>query len=464
MSETHDLPVPDLLVPELSVPELLVLGGTLVTQDAERRVLEAGGVAIAGGAIVAVAPAARLREAWPGCAVLDASGGVVTPGLVNAHQHLTCDPLLRSLIPDAIGAEAAIFGWAVPLHRAVTAEDDELAATLTALESLRYGTTTLIEAGTVAHPDRVAAGMLRAGIRGGVGCWGWDVPGLPFSAPAAEVLRRQEEVCRSFPRGGLVEGWVTLVGHDLASDALLEGASALARRHGCGLTFHLSPTEADVTAYLRRDGLRPVAHLRRLGVLGPELLLAHAVWIDAAEAELLLASRAAVAYCPWAYLRLGQGVTRAGRHAALIRRGGRVALGCDSVNAGDLPDIHRAAALAVGLARDGEMDCASVTAATGLDLATCRGAEAVGLGDRIGSIEVGKRADLVVHDTTGPAWRPAGRPDLNLIWGTDGRSVRDVLVEGRVVIRNGRSTRLDEAELAARAREAQAALLRRADL
>ena len=452
----------DPLAARSASPDLLVLGGRVVTQDADRRVLDGYGVEITEGVITALAPAAELRARWPHVAVLDAGDGVVIPGLIDAHQHLTGDPLVRSLVPDDITSDQAIFDWATPLHAVLTAEDDEIGATLTAVECLRYGTTTLIEAGTVAHPDRVAAGMLAAGVRGGVGCWGWDTPGLPFSAPAAEVLARQQAVVRAYPRGGRVEGWVTLVGHDLVSDALLEGSADLARRHGCGLTFHLSPTEADVTGYLGRRGLRPVAHLAQLGVLGEHLLLAHAVWIDTAELELLLESRTAIAYCPWTYLRLAQGVTRAGRHGEFARRGGRLALGCDSVNAGDLADVHRAAALAVGLARDAAMDPGFATAALGLDWATCTGADAVGLGNRVGSIEVGKRADLVVHETRGPAWRPAGRSDLNLIWGTDGRTVRDVVVDGRIVVRGGASTQVDEVELAARAREAQASLLSRA--
>jgi 5-methylthioadenosine/S-adenosylhomocysteine deaminase len=443
--------------------DLLILGGTIVTQDVERAILIDGGIAVRDGAIVAIGTAADIARDWTG-ERLDTADCVVMPGLIDAHQHLTADPLVRSLIPDGITSQEAIFDWAGPLHGAVRPEDDELGALLTAVECLRYGTTTIIEAGTVAHPERVGAGMLRAGVRGSVGCWGWDMPGLPYAAPVDEVLARQRAVLKAFPRGGLVEGWVTLVGHELASDDLLGSAADLARAQQVGLTFHMSPTEADVTAYQARAGLRPMQHLDRLGVLGDHLLLAHAVWMDAAEAELLLATRTAIAYCPWAYLRLGTGVTRAGRHAEMIARGGRVALGCDSVNAGDLPDMHRAAALAVGLARDMTMDHATITAATGLDLMTIRGAEAVGMADRVGSIEVGKRADIVVHDLGGPSWRPVGRPDLNLVWGTDGRSVRDVLVDGRIVVRDGSSTLVDEAALAAQAREAQQRLIKDAGL
>lgn len=441
--------------------DLLISGARIVTQNAARDVLADSAIAISDGLIADIGPAAELERRWTVPERLDASGCLAMPGTINAHQHLTGDPLVRSSIPDDIGSDAAIYDWATPIHAGLTADDDRLSATLTALECLRNGVTTVVEAGTVAHPHAVAEGMLRAGIGGTVGCWGWDTPGLPFAASADAVIARQREVVEAFPAGGLVEGWVTLVGHDLASDALLEAAGALARDTGCGLTFHLSPTEADIAGFRARSGLRPAEHLHRLGVLGGHLLLAHAVWIDDAELELLLETRTAVAYCPWTYLRLAQGVTRAGRHGEMIARGGRVALGCDSVNAGDLIDMHRAAALAVGLGRDRAMDPTALTAATALDLITIRGAEAIGMVDRIGSIEIGKRADIVIHDMGGSGWRPAGRPDLNLIWGTDGRSVRDVIVDGRIVLRNGRSTRVDEVELAREAERARERLLAR---
>ncbi len=304
--------------------------------------------------------------------------------------------------------------------------------------------------------------MATAGLRGTIGTWGWDIEEGPFTAPSPEVLARQRAVVEAHPAGELVEGWVTLVGHNLASDELLAGAAGLARELGTGLTMHLSPTSSDPEAYLARTGRRPVAHLDQLGMLGRHLLLAHGVWLDEAEWELVLASGTAVAYCPWAYLRLGQGVSRKGRHLEMAERGGRIALGCDATNASDLPDILRAAALASGLARDGAVDPERFGAGLALELATIRGAEAIGMADRIGSLEVGKKADLVVHDRRHPAWRPPGDPVLNLVWGTDGRSVRDVIVDGKLVVRNGASVTVDEDALAAEARDRRRSLFARA--
>jgi 5-methylthioadenosine/S-adenosylhomocysteine deaminase len=414
--------------------------------------------------IIAAGSSSALLADHPGAVVHDASGCVITPGMVNAHQHLTGDPLVRSCIPDLLPPGASIFEWSVPLHGAHTGDDDELSATMGAVESLRNGVTTVIEAGTVAHPERMAAGVVAAGMRGTIGTWGWDIEIGPYAAPCDEVLDRQRAVVEGFPAGGLVEGWVTLVGHDLASDELLAGAADLARELGTSMTMHLSPTSSDPERYLARSGRRPVVHLDHLGVLGPHLLLAHGVWLDESEIELVLSSRTAIAYCPWAYLRLGQGVTRVGRHADIVERGGRVAHGCDASNAGDTADILRTAAVAAGIARDGRIDPERFGAHDAFELATIAGAEAVGMADRIGSIEPGKQADLVVHRASGWGWMPRGDVGLQLVWGTDGRSVRDVWVGGRQVIAAGVSTMVDEVALEQAAGEAQAGLLKRAGI
>ncbi|MEM9710991.1 MAG: amidohydrolase family protein [Actinomycetota bacterium] len=443
---------------------LLVVGGDVVTMAPGREVVTGASVAVTDGVIVDVGATERLRAAHTGAAELDARGCLVVPGLVNGHQHHTGDPLVRSCIPDLITSDEAIFDWAVPIHGAHDGDDDELAASLTALQCLRSGTTTVIEAGTVGHPNRVAAGMAAAGIRGSIGRWGWDVEDVPFSGATDEVLDGQREVLERWPAGGLIEGWVTLVGHDLASDGLLAGAADLARECDAGMTMHLSPSSGDTASYLARTGRPPVVHLESLGVLGPHLLLGHGVWLGHDELELILERDVAVAACPWAYVRLGQGILRAGRHHELVERGGRVCLGCDAANAGDHHDIFSAAALLAGIARDGRLAPTAFGADTAFALATIDGAAAVGMADRVGSIEVGKRADLVVIDTSRVELAPRGDVALQLVWGGAARHVRDVVVDGEIVVRDGRSTRLDEAALLAEADDRQRSLLARAGI
>jgi 5-methylthioadenosine/S-adenosylhomocysteine deaminase len=433
-------------VSAVDVPDadVVLVRGDIVTMDAAATVIVDGAVAVRGPAIVAVGPFDELRADHTQAMVVGAADALVTPGYVDAHQHLTGDRLVHSCIPDAIDSREAIFGWAVPVHEAHSADDDELSATCAAVEAVGNGITTIVEAGTVAHPERVAAALAAVGVRGTVGRWGWDADGVPFGAPAAEVIDRQRQLLDAFPPGGLVSAWVTLVGHDLMSDELVAAASELARRRSTGLTFHMSPHDRDAPSYLARTGRRPLVHLAELGVLGQHVLVAHAVHIDDAELDALVATGTAVAACPWAYLRLAQGVTGAGRHGELLARGGRVAIGCDAENAGDAVDVLRAASLFVGLERDRAGDPRRLTAHDALALATIRGAEAIGLAAITGSIEVGKQADLVVHDRRAPQFTPRGvDPVRELIWASDGRSVRDVLVAGRHVVRDRRCVTVD---------------------
>ena len=445
-------------------PDLIIAGGDVVTMNDTREVLLGGSVLVTDGIIGAIGSTREMRAAHPDATVIDATDCVVTPGMINAHQHLTGDPLVRSCIPDLLAPGASIFEWAVPIHAQHTADDDELSATLCAIECAQNGVTTVVEAGTVAHPDRVAKAMHAVGVRGTVGTWGWDIEEGPFVGTATEVLDRQRAVVDAFPAGGLVEGWVTLVGHDLASDELLTGAAELARTMRTGMTMHLSPTSSDPENYLARTGRRPVTHLQHLGVLGPHLLLAHGVWLDDEEIDLVLSTRTAIAYCPWAYLRLGQGVTRAGRHAEIVERGGRVALGCDASNAGDVADILRAAALAAGIARDARLEPQRFGAHQAFEMATIAGAEAIGMADRIGSLTVGKQADIVVHQASDWGWMPRGDVGLQLVWGTDGRTVRDVLIAGQLVIRAGRCVTVDAPALRNEALGRQRSLLEHAGI
>ena len=416
--------------------------------DPDRRVIHGGAVAVDDDVITAVGSFSEVRAAHPDADVSGTDTDLILPGYVNGHQHLTGDRLIQSSIPDDLAPGEAIFTWVVPVHAEHTGDDDELSATLTLAESLTNGVTTTFEAGTVAHPDRVAAAADRIGARLTVGTWGWDVEHGPFTGSVNEVIERQTAAL-DLVTGPLVSSWVSLVGHDLMSDELVVAASELARDRKVGLTFHLSPSTSDTDSYLARTGLAPLVHLDSLGVLGPHVAIGHGVHIDDDEVDIIIDRHAAVVSCPWAYLRLGQGLSRAFRHLDLWQRDGRLALGCDSENAGDMVDGLRAAALFAGMAKDRDPDPTVFGAHDALELLTIGGAAALGIDDRVGSIEVGKQADLVVHDRTRVEWIPRSPdPVLQLVWGSDGRSVRDVFVAGRQVVADGTVTTVDIAALA----------------
>ncbi len=278
--------------------DLLIHGGVVIPMDASRSSISEGAVVTRGDRIVAVTSLIDARARFTADLEIGGSDTVVIPGLINAHQHLTGDRLIRSTIPDDVPPGSPITDWALPSHAAHTADDDELSATLSLIEAVSNGVTFTVEAGTVGHPARVLAAFERVGVGGTLGSWGWDVGDGPWAASLDDVVARQTEVLTLTRDHPTVHGWITLVGHDLMTDALVVAASELARVTRTGLTFHLSPSTADVVAYKRRTGQRPVRHLAALGALGNHVLIAHAVHIDDSEVDLLLDHDVAVAVVP----------------------------------------------------------------------------------------------------------------------------------------------------------------------
>jgi 5-methylthioadenosine/S-adenosylhomocysteine deaminase len=228
------------------------------------------------------------------------------------------------------------------------------------------------------------------------------------------------------------------------------------------MMVHINRDREEVELAVSLFGERPIEHLHRIGALGPNLLLGHALWTDERELDLLLETGTAVAACPAAYLRLGQGLQRAGRYPEFARRGGRLALGSDAHNAGDAVDVIRAAWLLAALDRDGGGPD-PLRADETFAMATCAGAAAANLPD-VGSIEVGKRADLVVLDGADPRWVPRSDAAMQLVYGDGGNAVRDIVVAGRVVVRDREVLTVDVGELYAEAAERATALRARAKL
>ena len=201
-----------------------IVRGTVVTMDADRRILDNGAVLIDGSEITAVGSWDEVRASAPEASVVGSAVDLIVPGYINAHQHLTGDRLIQSSIPDDLPPGEAIFSWVVPIHGEHTPDDDELSAALTMAEALNNGITNLYEAGTVAHPDRVAAAAESTGCRLTLGTWGWDVEEGPYAGSVDEVLDRQRSML-DLATGPLVSKWVSLVGHDLMSDELVMGAA-----------------------------------------------------------------------------------------------------------------------------------------------------------------------------------------------------------------------------------------------
>ncbi len=431
--------------------DLLVHGSHVVTMNAGRDVIRHGAVAVRGTEIVAVGKTDELRRRFAPAREVGGGHHVVTPGLVNTHIHVTGEPLTRGYVPDDTPFVENVFEWLCPLYSVYDAAEERTSAQLAAVEMLRSGTTTFLEAGTIRFLDEVVDGLVQTGIRARVGQWVWDLPPEPgvyrqTTDQAIAHLAEQLDRHRSHA-GGRVAAWSILVGHTTCSDPLWRAAKALADQHGVGLSFHMSPAQLDPDGFIAEFGQRPMVHLAELGVLDRNVAMTHVVRIDEQELGLIAASGASVVHCPTTALKVSYGVTQVGRFPEMVQRGINVSIGTDGNNASNYSDLMRATYLVAGLFKDARTDPQMFPAETALEMATLGGARTMLLDQQIGSLEVGKRADLVVHDTDRPEWRPLLNVVNQLVWSADGRSVDTVVVDGAVVVEHGHCTTVDEERL-----------------
>lgn len=370
------------------VVDLLLKHAVVLTLDDERRIIRDGAVAVAGGIIVDVGPTERLTAGYSAQRTIDAKGGVVQPGFVDAHVHLS-HQLDRGMIPDDWPENREHEHW-LPYWRNMSREDDYLSGMLACLEMLHNGTTTFSDmSGRHAAEARVQAAT-EVGLRGAVSQVCWDVPPHPSVGigDTAQCIRVLEELTAAYPRkpGTLVWGAVNLSAMGRASDELLVAAKSIARSRGLTMAMHQSFGPADVSAYQRKTGTTAIDHLAALGILGPDLALVHMIHASAGEADTLRATNTNVIHCPGASVRTGMGVTRFGRFPEMLRAGINVALGSDSGNYSDFLDVSRQAYLAATIHREAHGEMPTISAYQALEMATCNGARAMGIATEIGSL------------------------------------------------------------------------------
>ena len=446
----------------------LITGSHVVTMNPTRDVILDGAVAIEGSDIVAVGKAAQLRARYPGSEEVGGSRFVVTPGMVNTHIHITGEPLTRGYVPDDTPFEENVFVWLCPLYAAYTAPEEKLSAQLAAVEMLKSGTTCFLEAGTIRFLDDVFEGLDEVGIRGRLGRWVWDLPPEPDvyqqrTDEAIGHLSRQLDELKSVA-GGRLGAWSIIVGHTTCSDPLWRAARELATDHGVGMSFHMSPARLDPEGFIAEFGQRPMVHLDELAVLANDVAITHCVHVDDHELDLMAAAGVNVAHCPTTALKVSYGVTRIGKMPEMVQRGINVSIGTDGNNASNYSDLMRATYLVAGLFKDGRQDPQMFPAELAYEMATLGGARTMQLADQIGSLEPGKKADVVLHDTMRPEWRPLLNVVNQLVWSADGRGVHTVFVDGRKVVDAGRMTTIDEDRLYAEAQRAGEAIVVRSGL
>jgi cytosine/adenosine deaminase-related metal-dependent hydrolase len=425
----------------------------VVTVDPQRRIIQDGAVLVDGGRIDRVGKAAELADARAD-RVIDARHLVVVPGFVNGHMHVSYAHAVRGIFPDDLGSPLA---HVFRLQAAMTEDEEHATSLLAIVELVKNGTVCFVDPGSTKFPDACLQAYEDAGIRVvlGDGVTDREAPWTLPRYPTGEAIARTASFIEKWDRrlDGRLRAWAMPFSAETCSADLLRGLKRVADERGTGLTLHHGSGPQARADSLARHGLRPTEYLESIGVLGPNVLLAHALGLDEAEIECLARTGTAVTMCPSTAAKGGRGVPEHGRMPELLAKGVRVALGSDSPNNSNYLDLVRSMNMAAVQYKDARQDTRQIPAETALEMATLLGARALGLGDDLGSIEPGKRADLVLFDTQRPEWQALFNPINNLVYNADGRSVHTVIVDGRVVVDAYRQSFVDEPRLFGRVQE-----------
>jgi 5-methylthioadenosine/S-adenosylhomocysteine deaminase len=427
--------------------DLLISGGIVLTVDPDRRIFSDGAIAIAGNRIIEVGRRVDLEPRYTAARTIDARGKVVTPGLIQTHVHVSAEQCVKGVLPDTMPPSQWV-RQVTQFYAAMTPQEEALNATFTFLELIRTGTTCFIEAGTTKHTPEVVEAMGSSGIRGCIGKWSWDIPRQPANLYQStdDAISTNEDLIKQFhgAHNDRVRIWTSPIGHTMTSDALLQGLKALADRYHTGMTMHLSSWIEDVQGYLERTGMRPVKYYHQLGVLAPNVVLAHMVNLDAEEVELVLQTGVKIAHCPTTAGWFGYGLSQVSQFPEMIDRGATIGLGCDAETCSNNLDVVRAMYSSAIIFRDARRTGAAMPAEKVFEMATLHGARCALQSDDLGSLEAGKKADVVLFDATRPEWRPLNHPVANLVFAADGHSVDTAVIDGQVVLENGECLTIDE--------------------
>ena len=434
-----------------------VADGTLITMDADSRVLAATDLWIDGSRIVHMGPWDRAADT-----VISAKGRMVMPGLVQPHIHL-CQSLFRGLADDL-----ELLDWLRlriwPLEAAHDADSLYASARLGVAELLAGGTTTILDMETVHHTESAFLALAESGIRAVAGKCLMDEPHPLLSEPMDTALRESQDLrerWHGYDGGRLQYAFAPRFALSV-TDRLWRQLAAEALRTGTLVHTHVAENRREVEEITARRGATPLHHLDQMGLTDGRLVAAHGVWLTAAEQALAARRGVGLVHCPSSNLKLGSGIAPV---AEWQRRGIAFGIGADGAPCNNGLDGFWEMRLA-GLLPKPAFGAAAVSAQSVVHAATMGGARVLGLEDRIGSLEVGKEADVIVLDWQGVPHRPAvfSDPYSQLVYQTHSRDVMLTMVAGRVLYAEGRIKSMDRAAVVQDAEQAVQRDARRAGL
>lgn len=418
----------------MTPPDLILSGAALLTMDDAKRVIPEGGLALAGGEIVAVGPRDALAAAHPGTPTRHMGDCVLMPGLINAHAH---SGFLRGT-----AEHLPVWDWLTqhinPMHRMLRPDEAEAASWLCYAESLLSGTTTVLDMWRYMEGSSRAAETL-----------GNRLVAVPYVGEHPDydyfdTLDGNEALIEAWHggAGGRVTVWVGLEHLFYADEAGQARAIDMAKRHGTGFHTHCSEAEIELEEFARRYGKRPMHVLADLGFFeAPRSLIAHAVWLDVEEVELIARHRVGVAHNPVSNMKLASGIAPV---AEMLAAGVPVGLGTDGEKENNNFDMFEEMKGASLLGKLRHRDAAAMDSWACLEMATIGGARALGLDHVTGSLEPGKRADVIAIRKDTPRMTPffADGPwfnlQHNLVHAVRGSDIAMTMVDGQVVVEDGR--------------------------
>jgi cytosine/adenosine deaminase-related metal-dependent hydrolase len=438
--------------PETSVrsADLLIANiDWLITVDNDRRIIRDAAIAIENGIIVAAGKSAELAQSFSARQRIEARGTVAVPGFIDCHLHSSFQ-LSRGLADEA-NAQAFLFERMYPYEAVLEGADVRLSATLAAAELLKHGVTCFIDPGNY-HPQACVEGVMATGIRAIVSRSSFDLTKsvlgiLPerMIESTAMALERAEAVLERCAGTGhpRLKASASFRGLNNASDALIVGLDRLARKYGTLLQTHACFSYSTHDSSVARTGMAEIERLEALGVIDERMLIVHSGWLEPQELAILASRKPSLVCAPSSSLHNGYGNFLFGKLPELLALDVNVAIGSDHASSG-IVDMVQEIRLACCCYKETRINPRVMPPETGLEMATRNGARAALWSERIGSIEVGKDADIVLFDTARPEWQPLINPVSNLVYSATGDSVRDVFVAGEQVVANGRLTKIDE--------------------
>ena len=419
----------------------------ILTVDEERRIIRDGAILVEDGRITRLGKTEDLADT-PAERVIDATDMVITPGFSNGHMHISYAHAVRGIFPDDVKDRLK---YVFQMQQVMTPEEEHDTTLLGVIELLKGGTTHFVDPGSTKHIAACLEAYDLAGIRVITGEHVTDRPNdtnLPVYS-LDEAADRMEHTVKQFNGDleGQVHAWTMPFSAALCSDDLLKEAKAIADRNRTWMTLH------HFGGQRRDDGRLPTQHLADIGILGPNLLLSHCLGLEPEEMDLIAQSGASVTVMPSTIMKGAMGLKEGAKLPELLAAGVPVAFGTDSVNSSNFSDMVRVMSLAATAFKDARRDDSVIPAETAVEIATRFGAQALGRGDDLGSIEEGKLADFVLFDTRRPEWQALREPVNNLVYSADASSVHTVVVEGSVVVEDHALPGVDEWALIQRVAE-----------